>query len=1012
MEANYNEELNATKELLKGLSIHQETTHEAEEEKQYRPSISDHSDDNEEDKLRYNRFIQKGKELGRQGHLERALQLFEKACAIFESEKLLRRIEKIKEAIERYKQEEDEEDEEDDGMCEVGDGFSLPAEIYQSLYPYQLDGVLWFWNLYQKGMGGILGDDMGLGKTIQVISFIAGMFDAELIKKVLIVMPVSVMPNWEKEFSKWAPGIRVRAFHGTNKKERMRNLEKIQRRNGVCLTTYGLIVSSHESLGALTWDYIILDEGHKIKNTATKTAKNLRLIPAKHHFILTGTPVQNNLREMWALFDFACEGKLLGTSRTFKKEYEDPIVRARERDATTYEKRMGMEMSESLRKLIEPYFLRRTKAMVLEKKNKNPDEVDGSEESDKENKEGSIRRMPKELTRKNDFVVWLYMSESQIKIYSDFLGLERVKELLMSTRSPLAELNVLKKICDHPRLLSTLACEQLGLDEQARLVEMDADEDDSRSFATQPKGLGPSDKVLTQESGKMVFLVSLLDNLKAEGHRCLVFSQSRKMLDIVQRVITHRGHKVIRIDGTITSTAERQHLINTFQTDSSYTCFLLTTQVGGVGITLTSADRVVIFDPSWNPASDAQAVDRVYRIGQKKTVVIYRLITCGTLEEKIYRKQIFKDALMKQTTGLSKNPFRYFSHQELRDLFTLEDPHHSKTQLQLDQMHSKHRKTDNELEKHIKFLHTLNIFGISDHDLMYSHEDVETADEHSVPDREAIQARVLRAQNLVAAESGFSGQTRPSTLYPPSGVPSTCPRKIPDNQERMVIPQGLRHSLPSSENTMTARQKIQAKIDSEVFIIPKRDDTKRFQPSQDPRSAQHSSPVLIDLCSPAAHKESSPPPEIIDASPAVLKKNRRKSMSQRIELPVIDDDDDVDEDDEELKEHESSQDDNNDIDEDHEELEGSVPSQCPSGEHVSDAIKIHKCACVISSSERKKYDLCLVNGRQLELEGKVQEAAMHYMDALELMDSDYSVHVKVLELAEQMNFQPPLIETA
>ncbi|XP_027044335.1 DNA excision repair protein ERCC-6-like, partial [Pocillopora damicornis] len=765
MEANYNEELNATKELLKGLSIHQETTHEAEEEKQYRPSISDHSDDNEEDKLRYNRFIQKGKELGRQGHLERALQLFEKACAIFESEKLLRRIEKIKEAIERYKQEEDEEDEEDDGMCEVGDGFSLPAEIYQSLYPYQLDGVLWFWNLYQKGMGGILGDDMGSEKLVLYQDH----YRQPITSSVLIT----------------------------------------------CL----------------------MDD------------------------------------EMWALFDFACEGKLLGTSRTFKKEYEDPIVRARERDATTYEKRMGMEMSESLRKLIEPYFLRRTKAMVLEKKNKNPDEVDGSEESDKENKEGSIRRMPKELTRKNDFVVWLYMSESQIKIYSDFLGLERVKELLMSTRSPLAELNVLKKICDHPRLLSTLACEQLGLDEQARLVEMDADEDDSRSFATQPKGLGPSDKVLTQESGKMVFLVSLLDNLKAEGHRCLVFSQSRKMLDIVQRVITHRGHKVIRIDGTITSTAERQHLINTFQTDPSYTCFLLTTQVGGVGITLTSADRVVIFDPSWNPASDAQAVDRVYRIGQKKTVVIYRLITCGTLEEKIYRKQIFKDALMKQTTGLSKNPFRYFSHQELRDLFTLEDPHHSKTQLQLDQMHSKHRKTDNELEKHIKFLHTLNIFGISDHDLMYSHEDVETADEHSVPDREAIQARVLRAQNLVAAESGFSGQTRPSTLYPPSGVPSTCPRKIPDNQERMVIPQGLRHSLPSSENTMTARQKIQAKIDSEVFIIPKRDDTKRFQPSQASRSAQNSSPVLIDLCSPAAPKESSPPPEIINDSPAVLKKN-------------------------------------------------------------------------------------------------------------------------------------------
>ncbi|CAH3197195.1 unnamed protein product, partial [Porites evermanni] len=330
---------------------------------------------------------------------------------------------------------------------------------------------------------------------------------------------------------------------------------------------------------------------------------------------------------------------------------------ARERDASAYEKRIGMEMSESLRKLIEPHFLRRTKAMVLEKKKKASDDVDGSEE--KENRPEGGARIPQSLTRKNDLIIWLHMSDTQQKIYKDFLGLERVKELLMSTRSPLAELNVLKKICDHPRLLSTLACEQLGLDEEDRLVELDSAADqDGPSFATQPKGLGPSDRVLTQESGKMVFLVSLLNNLKSEGHRCLVFSQSRKMLDIIQRVITHGGHKVLRIDGTVSKTAERQHLINTFQTDPSYSCFLLTTQVGGVGITLTSADRVVIFDPSWNPATDAQAVDRVYRIGQKKTVVIYRLITCGTLEEKIYRKQIFKDALMKQTTGVSKNPFR------------------------------------------------------------------------------------------------------------------------------------------------------------------------------------------------------------------------------------------------------------------------------------------------------------------------------------------------------------------
>jgi len=474
--AEYNALLDGTKELLEGLTIAKEISHHSV------TSLAK-PDNLEEEKVKYNCLIKEGKELGRRGCLEQALDLFQRAYEIFESEKLLRKIERVKEAIEMYQSEEgqaeegngDEEEDgdgDDDGMsyCDVGEGFSLPSEIYKCLYQYQLEGILWFWSLFNKGMGGILADDMGLGKTIQVISFLAGMFDAKLIKRVLIIMPVSVMPNWEHEFNKWAPGIRVKSFHGTNKKERFRNLEKIQRRWGVCLTTYGLILTSHEKLAEITWDYIILDEGHKIKNTATKTSKNLRAIPAKYHFILTGTPVQNNLREMWALFDFACEGKLLGTSRTFKQEYENPIVRARERDASAYEKRIGNEMSESLRKLIEPHFLRRTKAMVLENNETETDGVDESVESEKENRPNYSSKMPEDLPRKNDFVIWLKMSDSQIKIYSDFLGLERVKEMLMSTRSPLAELNVLKKICDHPRLLSTLACEQLGLDEEARFV--------------------------------------------------------------------------------------------------------------------------------------------------------------------------------------------------------------------------------------------------------------------------------------------------------------------------------------------------------------------------------------------------------------------------------------------------------------------------------------------------------------------------------------------------------------
>lgn len=271
----------------------------------------------------------------------------------------------------------------------------------------------------------------------------------------------------------------------------------------------------------------------------------------------------------------------------------------------------------------------------------------------------------------------------------------------------------IKKLCDHPRLLSATAIAKLGLEESSPENEQNENtEADTGSIANVP------DDTLISESGKLVFLFALLERLREEGHRTLVFTHYRKVLDISERILGNRGFKVMRLDGTITQLAEREKRITKFQTDKSYSVFLLTTQVGGVGITLTAANRVVIYDPSWNPATDAQAVDRAYRIGQTENVVIYRLITCGTVEEKIYRRQVFKDSLIRQNTGDKKNPFRYFSKQELKELFTLEDPRSSSTQMQLQAMHSRHRRTDPELDQHIAHLHAMEMFGISDHDLM------------------------------------------------------------------------------------------------------------------------------------------------------------------------------------------------------------------------------------------------------------------------------------------------------
>ncbi|XP_046557088.1 LOW QUALITY PROTEIN: DNA excision repair protein ERCC-6-like [Haliotis rubra] len=728
-------------------------------------SDADHQVD---EQVMFNKLVTRAKKLASHGQVDRALEFNKRALKIHYTEKLAKRIKKMEAYLAQYGGGSSEE-EEDGTMEHLGQGFYLYREFYEKLYMHQKEGLLWFWDLYRKKKGGILGDDMGLGKTIQVIGFLSGMFDMDKIKSVLIVMPVSVVGNWEKEFSKWAPGIRVTLYHGTSKREKERALAKVQRRSGVCLTSYGLVVTSSEQLSQrdkseFVWDYVILDEGHKIKNP-TKTTKGVHAIPARNRIILTGTPVQNNLRELWALFDFVHQGQLLGTSRTFKMEYENPIIRSRERDATAGERRLGQEMAESLKKIIEPYFLRRTKAEVTDKKNQ------GEQKAEDGKKE--LTKMPS-LGRKNDLVVWVFLTQTQLKIYEDFLALDSVKELLMTSKSPLVALTVLKKICDHPRLLSTKACAQLGLDGEDGLNDTDYSPSGMECAANKINHI--DDEVLIGESGKLLVLVDLLDNLKSEGHRCLVFSQSRKLLDIIQKVVTNRGHKVMRLDGTITQLCDRDQRIQKFQTDSSFSVFLLTTQVGGMGLTLTSADRVVIYDPSWNPATDAQAVDRVFRIGQNKNVVIYRMITCGSVEEKIYRRQIFKDSITRQTTGNSKNPYRYFTKGELRELFTLDDARFSKTQRQLQDMHGVDRRSDPRLDTHIAYLHSLEIFGVSDHDLMFSQEHANDVDSDAEHDTKAahsndyIQHRVQKAQELLQMESSLS-----STLQERMGkYPRNC----------------------------------------------------------------------------------------------------------------------------------------------------------------------------------------------------------------------------------------------
>uniref|UniRef100_A0A8D0L498 DNA excision repair protein ERCC-6-like n=1 Tax=Sphenodon punctatus TaxID=8508 RepID=A0A8D0L498_SPHPU len=757
-----------------------------------------------------NEYVTQAKEEAKNGNLEESLKLFSCAHEIHPNEKLRSRIRKLEQVLAELAL--DPEEEEEDGFVNVcQSGLMLYGELHNKLYDYQREGVAFLYSLYRDGRkGGILADDMGLGKTIQIVAFLSGMFDAELAQFVLLVVPTTLISTWVREFAKWTPGMRVKDFHGTNKAERNRNLQRIQRKTGVVITSYPMLLNNWQQLSSLNgqefiWDYIILDEAHKIKSPSAKTTKCIHVIPAKNRILLTGTPMQNNLHEMWSLFDFACQGSLLGTAKTFKMEYETPITKAREKDSTPTERALGLKISENLMSIIKPYFLRRTKEDI-QKKNKF-----GKQETQlPENQSKDIAPEMPALPRKNDFIVWVYLAPVQEQIYKNFLSLDYIKELLMTTRSPLSELTVLKKLCDHPRLLSARACSQLGL-EGSNFSEQDGEENDVGAFSGMNKIDHLSDDTLIEESGKLRFLIGLLERLREEGHRTLVFSQSRKMLDILERILAHKNFKLMRIDGTVAQLVERERRIGIFQNNEDYSVFLLTTQVGGVGLTLTAATRVVIFDPSWNPATDAQAVDRAYRIGQKENVLIYRLITCGTVEEKIYRRQVFKDSLIRQTTGDKKNPFRYFTKQELRELFTLRDTRTSATQLQLQSLHAMHRKTDPQLDEHIAYLHLLEMFGISDHDLMYTQD---LGREEPVENIQYIHQRVQKAQELVQLESQLRDQllgrvqseTEGAWLRQPI-LPSYPKKKLPeynnikcyDSEEEGVVANMDFKSLARSE---------------------------------------------------------------------------------------------------------------------------------------------------------------------------------------------------------------------
>ena len=673
-------------------------------------------------------------------------------------------------------------------------GSMLPKHIDEMLFPHQQRGVSWLLGLYRIPSGGILADDMGLGKTMQVTAFITALFSGSLAKRILILAPKSLLGTWMKEIDVCKIPHKCHEYGGDKKRgSRERVMETVVNHGGIVLTAYGMVQhnaghlnqhENHDEDDGPLWDVVVMDEGHKLKNRKAQLRQKIETIPSKMRLVITGTPIQNNLMELHSLFDLV-HPDLLGSTVEFKESFAKPIERGADKDALPREREASAIVSESLRQTYAPFLLRRTKEEVFGEK-KDAGETSGNPS----------------LSKKKELVVWLNLSDAQIRLYRAFLESDSVRAVLNETSSALASLTVLKKICDHPALLSENVQDTI-LESRTGNIDQASDADairksiqDMRSSKEWINALDDTRTSTLRASCKTLFLMNLLKDLISKGHRTLIFSQSRVMLDILEAAVIAEAWTYCRIDGTV-SAEERRNRVDSFQNSDSISLFLLTSQVGGLGLTLTAADRVVIVDPAWNPSVDAQSVDRAYRIGQTKDVLVYRLISCGTVEDHIYKKQVFKKALFKAGTE-GGDQFRYFAMSELKDLFTLHPTEvaHSRTLKHLESLHGHQRVVSAEMKDEIDSLRTMGHYvGVSDHDLLYS-------EKTEVPQEVLSKAKLFKPTQTPPrhiAPSSRKGKQQPfwngtqdqlSSLFDKAldlGPPSQKPDIDPAQEERKKI---------------------------------------------------------------------------------------------------------------------------------------------------------------------------------------------------------------------------------
>ncbi|RAH46014.1 putative SNF2 family helicase/ATPase [Aspergillus brunneoviolaceus CBS 621.78] len=476
----------------------------------------------------------------------------------------------------RTEQEEDAEllkDERSGG--ETGTVFrESPPFIKGEMRDYQIAGLNWLVSLHENGISGILADEMGLGKTLQTISFLGYLRHVcGITGPHLVAVPKSTLDNWRREFEKWTPEVNVLVLQG-DKEERHRliNERLLDENFDVCITSYEMVLREKSHLKKFAWEYIIIDEAHRIKNEESSLAQIIRVFHSRNRLLITGTPLQNNLHELWALLNFLLPD-VFGDSEAF-----DQWFSSQDADQDT--------VVQQLHRVLRPFLLRRVKNDV-----------------------------EKSLLPKKEINLYVPMSEMQVKWYQKILekDIDAVNGAAGKRESKTRLLNIvmqLRKCCNHPYLFE----------------------------GAEPGPPYTTDEHLVDNAGKMVILDKVLARMKKQGSRVLIFSQMSRVLDILEDYCVFREYKYCRIDGT-TAHEDRIAAIDEYnKPDSDKFIFLLTTRAGGLGINLTTADIVVLYDSDWNPQADLQAMDRAHRIGQTKQVVVFRFITENAIEEKVLER--------------------------------------------------------------------------------------------------------------------------------------------------------------------------------------------------------------------------------------------------------------------------------------------------------------------------------------------------------------------------------------